>query len=224
MYSILASYLYKFVCCTQNFWYWCTSRRPIPILTPIASSSEIPGHCLGCSNLPQNSRTWIPTECSLSTSKRPPFQCHCLQTKNLDLFSSPNLPDIAWWHWRWRRPGVRPPFGRSLPHQSSSSCRCPKSSSGRCSSPSLVRRIRRTCPRCSRILKGFVLVTAGGNIDENIGLRILPKVRPAFFIRIQCLAASAPASASAREMLALRGVSWAWGNVEWSSEQYKFYI
>ena len=57
---------------------------------------------------------------------------------------------------------------------------------------------------------------ASGHIHENIG--ILPKDRPAFFIRIHCFAAPAPASASARVMLALRGASSAWGKVQSYSE------
>ena len=102
-------------------------------------------------------RMWIPRVCSLSTSKCPPPLCRCLLNKHRrDLFylSTPR-PHIVWWHWWWQRPGVHLHFCRSLRHQSSSSCQCSRSSSGRHSAPSHVRRNQRTCLCCILILKYF---------------------------------------------------------------------
>ena len=218
MFQYLSFYLYKFVCCRQRRGSRRNSSRTTSFLFPWdSSSSHFRPRLVVLDSQVLDTRIRLPSESSLSTSKRTPPQCRCLPTKHESRLQDPSytsVPRILWWYWRQQRPGVLPPSGRSPQHQSSSLGRCSRSSSGHRSSPSLLRRIRRTCPRCSRILKGFVLVTAGGNIHGNIhGLGILPKVRPAFFIRTQCLAASAPASASATEMLALRGVSWAWGNV-----------
>ena len=100
-------------------------------------------------------RMWIPRVCSLSTSKRPPPQYHCLQSRHrLCLFcSTPPWQSLSW-HLRWQKLDGCLFFDRSLQRQSNFSCRCPRSSSGRRSPPSLLRRIQRTCPRiCSRILK-----------------------------------------------------------------------
>ena len=150
-----AVYLYKFFCYTQNSWHWRNSHRPMSFDGDTAASSpDVLLHCL----VLLDTRIQPPRGCSLSTSKRPPPLCRCLLNKHRrDLsYSSTPQPNIGWWHLRWQRPGVHLHFGRSLRHQSSSSCRCSKSSSGRHSAPSHVHRNQRTCLCCILlVLKEF---------------------------------------------------------------------
>ena len=152
--SPMALHLYKFFCCTKNFCHWSNGRHPMSFVADSVASS--PGFLLRCLVL-LDSRIRYPRVCSLSTSKCPPPLCRCLLNKHRrDLFylSTPR-PHIVWWHWWWQRPGVHLHFCRSLRHQSSSSCQCSRSSSGRHSAPSHVRRNQRTCLCCILILKYF---------------------------------------------------------------------
>ena len=98
--SPMALHLYKFFCCTKNFCHWSNSRRPMSFVVDSVASS--PGFLLRCLVL-LDSRIRHPRGCSLSTSKRPPPLCRCLQDKHRrDLFySSTPRPHIVWWHWWW---------------------------------------------------------------------------------------------------------------------------
>ena len=124
-------------------------------------SFPVPHDCLAL----QVPRTRAPRECSRSTSRLLPLQCRCLLARHnrgpcsLNLrWQSPSFLS------RRQRPSGRPPFGRSLQQQPTSSSQWTRGSSGCRASPSLSRMFPRTCRWRSRNLRNKICVQ---NVQNN---------------------------------------------------------
>ena len=95
----------------------------------------------------------IPRDCSRSTSKHPQPQHLCLQPRGEKCPFWPSPPKCShWWHSRWLTPDERPSPCKNLQRPTSSLRRCSRSSRWSHSSPILLHRLTRTCPRCNQSL------------------------------------------------------------------------